>query len=395
MKKSNAPASKRLSTPLRACIASLCSFLLAAFTQGQDNTALDIASGKAIFEKSWVAAPASTTASDGLGPYYAARSCAACHPGGHPGAVPNSLVLMLSNDPVYGQELQPYAITGLPAEGKLQLRVPAPDAQGLSKPLYTLDNLQYGMLSKPGSLRRPPSLFGSAALDEVDPEILAALADPDDKNKDGISGRIGGRHGWKAESESVVAQIGKALSIDMGLSNVLYPSPHGDCTLEQTRCLEQPKGNSEGKYEVPATMIDLLATYIRSLAPPAPTAPADAEGQNLFTSFGCNACHVARLPANGRQLQIWSDLLLHDMGTGLAAEGGASEGAEPPASASEWRTAPLWGVGQRNRYLHDGRASTLTAAILWHDGEAEASRKRFEAAAKLQQERLLAFLRGL
>jgi CxxC motif-containing protein (DUF1111 family) len=229
----------------------------------------------------------------------------------------------------------------------------------------------------------------------VDEEVLEALADPKDDNHDGIHGRVAGRHGWKGETGTVKQQIGKALSLDIGLGNPEFPSPYGDCTPTQTACLKQPAGAASGELEVPAKAVELLVTYLKSLAPPSPRGPIDDEGQGLFVNFGCASCHMPRLPAGNRQLQAWSDLLLHDLGPGLAADNPAIAGANPPASATEWRTAPLWGVGQRARYLHDGRADTLDAAVLWHGGEAEPSRVRYEQATKLQQERLLSFLRGL
>jgi CxxC motif-containing protein (DUF1111 family) len=137
-------------------------------------------------------------------------------------------------------------------------------------------------------------------------------------------------------------------------------------------------------------VIGLLARWLRSLPSPTTTAAIDP----LFTEFGCSACHVPALPTPAGALQGWTDLLLHDLGPGLAADLPASSNADA-ATPAEWRTAPLWALGSRTHYLHDGRAASIAAAISWHAGEAEASRLAYESATKLRQGQLLAFLQGL
>ncbi len=378
----------------------LCSLpLLISPALAQTINSLDFVSGKAIFDKNWVAAPASTMASDGLGPYYDARSCAACHPGGKQGRFPGSLVLVLPNDPVYGKQLQQHAVTGLAAEGRLQFgtETVVVGSTELSVPTYTASALQFGPLAQAGSLRLPPSLFGAALFEQVPEQVLQALADPEDSNHDGISGRLTGRYGWKAESNSLAQQAGKALSVDIGLGNRYFPSSYGDCTPAQTQCLRQPAGAEAGALEAPDTVLNLLLSYLQGLRAPVPVKPADPSAATLFATLGCAACHVPELPTSKQPLQAWTDLLLHDLGKGLAAPHGATPTPEQPvpASASEWRTAPLWGLSQRQHLLHDGRADSVLAAILWHGGEAETSVKAFSLAPKLQQEHLLAFLQSL
>jgi CxxC motif-containing protein (DUF1111 family) len=350
---------------LTACLLSISSFT-SGFASAQDFSALDIAAGKALFDKNWVSAPASTQASDGLGPYYDARSCAACHPAGGRGAFPDSLTQVI-DDPVYGAQLQGHAIAGLAAEADFQRT-----------------------LSHQGSLRLPPALAGTWLFELVAEQTLGDLADPADTDGDGISGRQAGRYGNKADTATLAQQIGKAFSLDMGLGNSFFPSSHGDCTEAQVACRELPAGAGAGETEVTDQVIGLLARWLRSLPSPTTTAAIDP----LFTEFGCSACHVPALPMPAGALQGWTDLLLHDLGPGLAADLPTSSNAVA-ATPAEWRTAPLWALGSRTHYLHDGRADSIAAAISWHAGEAEASRLAYESATKLRQGQLLAFLQGL
>lgn len=354
------------------------------------DPALDIASGKALFEKSWVSAPSSTQASDGLGPYYDARSCAACHPAGGQGAFPASLVL-ITDDAIYGKQLQQHAVQGLPAEGQFSVTTGI-NADSLPTVDFALQNLQFGELKHRGFLRLPPSLQGIAAFERVTDATLQQLADANDANHDGISGRIAGRYGVKGTTSSLAQQIAKAFSIDMGLSAVAALSPHGDCTEAQAACLQYPAGAGAGEPEVPLQVSPLIESYLSAL--PLPQSRVDPAGEQVFAALGCSACHVTALAIPDAELHAWTDLLLHDLGPGLAAELPAPANPAQPAPA-EWRTAPLWGLAGRSRYLHDGRADSLDAAIRWHGGEAEPSRNAYNEATKLQRDRLLAFLRGL
>jgi CxxC motif-containing protein (DUF1111 family) len=385
--------------PRSLLLALCCAPLLVPAVSVHATDTPNFTSGQGIFETDWVPAPALTKDSDGLGPYYDAHSCAACHPGGGQGKFPDSLVLVLANDPVYGKRLQQHAVSDLPAEGKLSIRIEKlrKGYTELEAPSYSATHLLFGPLAAPGSLRLPPSLQGVALFELVPEQVLRALADPDDANHDGISGRLTGRYGWKGESNSLKEQVGQALAFDMGLGNSQFPSPYGDCTPAETLCLHQAVGAEPGELEVPDSVLNLLLGYLQDLSAPVPArAPAETD-VDLFAGLGCAACHLPELPTWKQPLHAWTDLLLHDMGSGLAAPRGAAvtRGQPEPATAREWRTAPLWGLGQRHRLLHDGRANTVLAAILWHGGEAEASKKAFNAATKSQQEHLLAFLRGL
>lgn len=379
---------------------------------------LDAFAGKALFERTWVTAPASTVSADGLGPYYDARSCAACHPAAGAGVIPDSLTIML-DDPVYGRQLQRHAVIGMPAEALVHFSTVGVSAvssadevkgsgSGLQRTVATFDNLQFGPVSSAFSLRRAPALAGVSRFEEVSEAALRALADPQDANGDGISGRIAGRYGWKAEVATLTEQVARAFSSDMGISTEVFAANSGDCTAAQRSCVEHPANIATGaEVEAEPLVVDLIVLYLRSLPPPA-VRPDDAEGRALFSEFGCAACHVSELDTATVPLRAWSDLLLHDLGAGLAvgtnglrtAEWG-EQNPEPPAQSTgpandrEWRTAPLWGLAQRQAYLHDGRARSVEEAILWHGGEAEASKVKFANAGESQRQRLQAFLLGL
>jgi CxxC motif-containing protein (DUF1111 family) len=394
-----------------------CALLLTVAPLVVAQTALNAAMGQALFEKNWVTPPASTQASDGLGPYYDARSCAACHPQAGQGAYPGSLTVALNNDAVYGRQLQRYAVAALKPEAKLSI-TDLPSALAdvsanafarsqqitVSVPQLAITALHDGDLHASWSLRLPPSLAGVAQFADVPEAALQALADPADRNGDGISGRLLGRYGWKSEVTTLAEQVGKALSVDIGLSNPVFPAAQGDCTELQVACVSLAANTRTGtELEADTVVMELLATYLQTLPIPGrKMTETDAEGERLFTQLQCAACHQPSLPlASGQQLRAWTDLLLHDLGPALAVgTNGAlpttqssSEAALP--AASEWRTAPLWGLAQRKRYLHDGRASSIEEAVVWHDGEAGSARSAYINASKGQREHLLRFLRGL
>ncbi len=218
-----------------------------------------------------------------------------------------------------------------------------------------------------------------------------------------------GRFGWKAGEPSIAQQSAHAFAGDIGISSPLARDPWGDCTEREPACRAAPHGIGQDKpFEVAPGMFELLVFYSRNLAVPARRKVENAqvlEGKRLFYQSGCAGCHrpkyvTRRDPALAEQSHqlIWpyTDLLLHDMGEGLAD--GRPEGL---ASGQEWRTPPLWGIGLtetvsgHTRFLHDGRARNLLEAILWHGGEAEAAKQRVAAMPKQEREALLAFLRSL
>jgi CxxC motif-containing protein (DUF1111 family) len=392
-------------------LTALCLPLLAA-DSGADNSfgSLDFATGKALFEKNWVPAPASTSASDGLGPLYNARSCNLCHPDGGRGSREDSLVLHI-NDPVYGQQLQRFAGAGLPREAVMQqTEVYAGQNSELSYAEIKVTDLSYGpMINDAVSARLAPALFGLGLLERIADKDILALADEADSNGDGISGRANiivnqqdasliGRFGWKAGQVSLYNQLGRALSLDLGLGNPIYPSSTGDCTVAQQACFDAPNGNSRHHDNLEANhlVLDLLLTYVRDLPRPtglnsaSDSSPTEA-GKRLFQKSGCAACHVPAMNIEGESIQPYSDLLLHDMGPGLA-----DALFEGDVAGYEWRTTPLWGLGRIDgEFLHDGRARSVHQAILWHGGEASAARDDYLGLQAGERNDLILFLNGL
>lgn len=377
---------------------------------------LDAAIGRALFERAWVPAPASTAADDGLGPLFNARSCAACHRGGGPaqiaraddGAMRGSgLVLRFGTaagapDPVYGRQLQDRAVPGLRSEGRLHL-----SAVGEPGRLAGTAEL-FGPPLAPGvrsGLRLAPSLAGRADLARIDAAAILAGADPDDRDGDGVSGRarivgdadgrpLPGRFGWKAAVPDLPTQVAVAFAFDMGMSSRGAPFPHGDCTPIETECRAAPTGVGPGDNgeELDDTIIDLVARFLETRT--APAAPADPVARNLFAATGCAACHRPQLPdAAGTPVRAYTDLLLHDMGADLDDGVG-----EVGVASAEWRTAPLVDLGNRDgtrRYLHDGRAATVEQAIAAHAGEAAGARARYDALDPADRAALLTFIEGL
>ena len=294
----------------------------------------------------------------------------------------------------------------------------------LRAPTYGVSGLHYGALH-PGVMLSPrvaPPIIGMGLLEAIaDADILAGV-DPDDRDGDGISGRSNwvwsdehgkvmlGRLGWKAGQPTVAQQAASAFRGDIGVSTPLYPHPHGDCTPAQRECRTAPHGGASGaeSVEATATMFDLLAFYTRNLGVPARRDidhPQVLAGKRLFYKSNCTGCHrpkfVTRRDSIGKEQSfqlIWpyTDLLLHDMGDGLA-----DNRPEGEATNHEWRTPPLWGIGLTETvsghtlFLHDGRARNLLEAILWHGGEAEPAKKRVVAMTREERAALLAFLRSL
>lgn len=378
---------------------------------------LDAVVGKAVFERVWVAAGASTGSADGLGPLHNARSCAGCHLGGGGAAVTAGadggltgagLVVRLGGsrgDPAYGHQIQTRALPGHPAEAVVRFTAVHGDGEPGPRVAVTLDDPVLGPPTVPVGVRRAPSLVGRGAFDRVDPAAVLALADPDDADGDGISGRahfvgdgaggrVLGRYGWRASGDRLERQVAAAFSVDLGLSTAFFPDPAGDCTAAQPACREARHGGGDrgGETEVGDPMIAMLVAYLGSLHP---AAPATGEGATLFASTGCATCHVPALPAvGGGSVPTFTDFLLHDLGPGLA-----DPATEDEVASSEWRTAPLLGLaGARadsRRFLHDGRAATLAEAIAWHAGEAAAARDAFDRLSDGDRATLLRYLDSL
>ncbi len=398
--------------------------------------------GNSFFNQNWVTAPASTLARDGLGPLFNATSCAGCHfkdgRGRAPdfdGEAPTGLILRISipersligenlPDPVYGGQFHDDAIAGVEPEVDIVLtytEITGTFDDGtpytLMQPTYRVENFRYGdphpeLMISP---RVATQMIGLGLLEAVPEATLLLLADPNDANRDGISGRpnyvwdrlngrtVMGRIGWKAQNPGVFDQVAEAFNGDIGITTGLISS--SNCTPAQTVCAGTING---GEPELSDDDLLKVVLYASSLAVPAQRdwdAPIVRDGARLFEETQCKACHTAELvtgihpvvPALSNQvIHPYTDLLLHDMGEGLA-----DGRPDFQATGSEWRTPPLWGIGlfetvnEHTRYLHDGRARNLTEAILWHGGEAAESQRRFLALSAEDRAALIAFLKSL
>jgi CxxC motif-containing protein (DUF1111 family) len=451
--------------PGGATTAKCCSGTSMAFMQPPPNMdgkrGLDWRVGRGMFKKIWVSAPASTKASDGLGPLYNARSCMRCHPRDGRGHPPKanwpkddsiSMFLRLSippqtseqkklmaehklyavPDPTYGGQLQDLAIQGHEAEGKMHItyaehkvELAGGEQVSLRVPSYKITNWGYGKPHKQLMIspRIAPQMIGLGLLEAIPAKQIMANADPLDKDGDGISGKVSrvwshkenkvmvGRYGWKAITPTLFDQGDSAMAGDIGISNPVFPHASGDCTDRQTHCMDAPNGNMirDGDLEIGPKLNNVLMFYSRNLAVPKRHKhddPTVLQGKALFNGIGCTNCHkpnfiTSESAPGGKHLsnqKIWpySDLLLHDMGQGLSDNRPVGN-----ALGSEWRTAPLWGIGQTKTvsghtyFLHDGRARGIKEAILWHGGEAKAARDAFAGLDKKDRERLIAFVNSL
>lgn len=419
-----------------------------------DENGMDFAIGTAFFEKLWVSSPSATLASNGLGPLYNARSCAQCHPKmgrGHPPEGPDdnavSMFLRVSimggetpdieeylstlPEPTYGRQLQDFATVGLTAEYTLNISYTEAEvtlADGttvsLRTPTYEATNLAYGPLH-PNTMVSPrvaPPMLGLGLLEAIPAADILANADPEDKNGDGISGRANilwskefdqpllGRFSLKANEPTILQQTADAFVGDLGIANHINPQTWGECSEAQTDCRAAPHGG-EAVYnglEITPESMEMTALFVRNLAVPARRDMNETQvlrGKQLFYESGCVACHVPKFvthrlldqPEQSFQL-IWpySDLLLHDMGDGLA-----DYRPDGRATGWEWRTPPLWGIGLTETvsghtyFLHDGRARNLLEAVLWHGGEAIGAREAVVGMSTEDRAALIAFLESL
>lgn len=392
--------------------------------------------GNSFFAAPWLEAPAADDSRDGLGALFSASACTDCHAFDGRGAPPSEdtsshgLLLKLGVDvagvvrphPVYGRQLQEFATGTVPREGSIAIsyrEIPGTYPDGttysLRTPTYTIAEFGYG---PPGDLllspRIAPVVAGVGLLEAIPEEQILEHADPDDADGDGISGRANyvvspslgaaalGRFGWKANVATVEDQIAEAFLQDLGITSPNHLPEN--CTPSQTDCLRAPTG---GSPELTADRLAKVVAYASTLAVPARREIGERsviQGAALFDELGCAACHVATFTTGeheihelrGHLVTPFSDLLLHDMGPGLADGFSDAE-----ASGSEWRTAPLWGlglIGEVNGHtflLHDGRARSIEEAILWHGGEAEESRRRYTELDADDRNRVIEFLESL
>lgn len=391
--------------------------------------------GDVAFEQTFVSAPALTN--PGLGPVFNNVSCTSCHINDGRGKPPlageqlTSLLIRLSIPgtdehggpkpaPGFGGQLQLRGIYGVQPEAFLQVTYTTQQYAFSDGETYNLRTPTYTLLDPyialPGDLmispRVAPPVFGLGLLEAVDEADIIAQADVDDLDGDGISGKPNyawniaegkktlGRFGWKAANPSILQQAASAYNEDMGITNFIFPteSAHGQAQYD----------GRDDEYEVSDSVLHAVAFYIRTLAVPA-RRNADQQivlqGKKLFTEGKCSRCHKPQLrtrtdvafPEISNQIIFpYTDMLVHDMGPALADHRPDFE-----ANGQEWRTSPLWGIGLtrvvngHQNFLHDGRATTLMEAIMWHGGEAEQSKVYVETLSKTDRDALIKFLESL
>ncbi|MEM7235237.1 MAG: di-heme oxidoredictase family protein [Planctomycetota bacterium] len=356
-----------------------------------------------------------------LGPNYVNRSCIACHENNGRASPPDRgegldrfVVRVGQSDgsahPRLGRVLQSRATSDEP-ESRVTLDRWI-EEDGLRRPQFRF----HGTEPESFSARTAPQLVGMGLLEAIPELQLEALADPDDLDGDGISGRLRivrdpesgdlrvGRFGWKAGEATVRQQVAAALNTDIGVMNSVYPDP--DCGSEQGDCGASGNEIAEEHLEHLTKYIALLGVHARRDLGD----PVAARGESLFGDLGCASCHQPSFRTSeyhplaelrGQTVQPYTDLLLHDMGPGLADTLSEGDEATSRVSGSEWRTAPLWSIGLTRKvsgeesYLHDGRARTLREAILWHGGEGLPSKNAFEKLSAADQNAVIAFLESL
>jgi len=394
------------------------------------------AAGDLAFEAAFVTPPADIN--PGLGPLFNSNSCVGCHINNGRGLqtkgqrlirvsqLPDAATVPLLSDHVYTQEpaapnantppvpglgtqIQEQGTYGYPPEATVEVTWQEHAGQYGDGTEYRLRSPQLQITRWDGtaltdtiatSNRIPPPVFGLGLLEAVPEATITQLADPDDRDRDGISGRPNyvwdvvqqatalGRFGWKANTPTLLQQSAAAYVDDMGVTNPLFP-------------------DAEGAQDITQEILELATIYVQTLGVPGRTAlndPLVQRGERLFADANCAACHVSALRTGSHEIPAlvnqtihpYTDLLLHDMGPGLA-----DGRPDFQADGNEWRTMPLWGVGlvptvlPYSGYLHDGRARSLEEAILWHGGEAESSQVAFQQMSADDRAALVAFLKSL
>ena len=394
--------------------------------------------GDVEFEAVFVTAPA--VVNPGLGPIYNNVSCINCHSRdgrGRPPGIDEGLVSLLfrlslpkAEDsvagkpptpvPGFGTQLNNRAIVEANPEGKVKIEYieqTLTTADGtrvhLRHPNYTLTETYQPLPENVEvSPRVAPAVFGLGLLEAIPENAILAYADEADIDGNGISGKPNyvwdvvaqrytlGRFGWKANQPTLLQQVAAAYNDDMGITTSLFSVENSAGQSQLTEHSVTPEVSDE--------ILEVVTFYVQTLAVPARRDiddPQVKQGEQLFAEAQCANCHVptlrtgvlAGVPSVSNQtIHPYTDLLLHDMGPDLA-----DNRPDFHASGREWRTPPLWGIGLVQRvnghtnFLHDGRARDLMEAILWHGGEAEASRQTVKQMSKAERDALIAFLESL
>ena len=367
---------------------------------------------------------------EGLGPFFINSSCGGCHVNNGKGNVrisrsrnkENHIVVKVSlrglnpdgsprDLPDIGEQLKDRMMKGSKKRRQFKMRLrwrkikgryPDGSSYTLRKPRLTFRIKRFKRNEVIRSLRMTPPVVGVGLLESIPEEDILKQSDPYDSDNDQISGVPNyvpnkrtegfsiGRFGFRASHPTVEQQTAAASFHDMGVTNTLF-------------------NNAGEEKEMSDNELELLTVYQMLASVPMARNQGDAEvikGKSLFKQIGCNDCHVMTQKTknekyselDGQTIHPFTDLLLHDMGPGLA-----DKRAEFSASGSEWKTTPLWGLGfvgtvsskVNQHYLHDGRAKTIEEAILWHGGEAKASQERFKNLEKSDRQTLIKFLKSL
>ncbi len=403
------------------------------------NTAFVV--GNSFFRNNWTSAPASASARDGLGPLFNASSCGSCHAldgRAKPPTNDNELAGLLFRlsiqgtnvqnspvpDPNYGGQLNDKSLLDVLPEGKAKIsyeEIVGKYADGtpysLRKPIYNFTDLAYGNFhsSIMYSPRIAPQLAGLGLLEAISEAAIVANVDINDADNDGISGKtnkvwdyknsktVMGRFGWKANQPSLFQQTAGAFAGDMGITSSLFPNEN---LIGRSKELygNLPTG---GTPEIENKNLDAVVFYMQTLKVPARRNVADPEvraGKALFNTLNCAGCHKPTMKTDNHSIAVltnqairpYTDLLLHDMGEGLADNRPDFE-----ANGKEWRTPPLWGIGmiktvnKHTFLLHDGRARNMEEAILWHGGESSKSIEAFKKLSKAERNTVIKFLENL
>lgn len=399
--------------------------------------------GNKIFNTSWVTAPASVKTLDGLGPVFNRSSCSGCHFKDGRGRPPignekmmNSMLIRMSMKedtnydgvkelrphPHYGLQLNDRSITGVPAEGNVKItytEIPGEYSDGtkysLRKPNYKFIDMNFGDLDLEEvaiSPRVAPSVHGIGLLEAIPEETILSFIDKNDSNQDGIIGKANyvpnekgeyvlGRFGWKSNAPTIKIQSANAALGDIGITTSINPKEN--CPEIQTEC----NNSFVEDIDMNDKQLKAMTFYLQTLATPARrdiNNPVNLRGEEIFAQLNCTSCHKTNIKTGNHEIPYlansiispYTDLLLHDMGEGLA-----DNRRDFAATGRMWRTAPLWGIGliptvnSHSFLLHDGRARNIEEAILWHDGEAKKSREEFVNLPKDDREALIAFINSL
>ncbi|MFV8358340.1 di-heme oxidoredictase family protein, partial [Flavobacterium sp. XS1P32] len=399
----------------------------------------DFGIGNSFFRQSWVSAPSSTTARDGLGPFFNAIACASCHFKDGRGRAPifdgelgHGLLLRLSIpgtnsnggsllDPIYGGQLQDNAILGQTVEGTYGITyqsITETFADGtsviLQKPFYQINNLGYGSLANNVQIspRVASQMIGLGLLEAIPESTILSFVT--NNTRDGISGKANyiydvvsnsqklGRFGWKANQPNVRQQVAGAFLSDMGITTSLFPNEDVPTVVVATTI---PNG---GTPEISDLNLNRVVLYSSTLAVPARRNYSDQnvlKGKKTFETVGCTNCHIPKIQTGNthtiaalrnQTIRPFTDLLLHDMGEGLA-----DNTPDFLATGNEWRTPPLWGIGliktvnNHTNLLHDGRAKNVEEAILWHGGEGQNAKNKYKQLSAKDRNDLLSFINSL